>query len=96
MKKSAYQMKNSMLKMAAKGAPMQMNYGKSPLQEDEKDKIKKGMENMTNDEISDVAKRNIEKGVRLIDVRNPKIKNSRTDSVRSAIEILHTRKNKEK
>jgi len=38
MKKSAYQMKNSMLKMAAKGAPMQKNYGpmlmKSPMRDD--------------------------------------------------------------
>jgi len=39
---SPYKMKNSMLKMAAKGAPMQKNYAGSPMHNDKKAEAKIG------------------------------------------------------
>ena len=96
---SPYKMKNSMLKMAAKGAPMQKNYG-SPLHEEtEAEKkarrekaakeIQDGMKNMSKTELQEVAQRNIEKGVTFQGLKNIKPGvDSRTDSVRSSISHL--------
>ena len=55
---SPYKMKNSMLKMAAKGAPMQKNYAGSPLAKHTGDKI--DLSKKSKEELAAIAKRNIE------------------------------------
>jgi len=77
-----------------KGSPMARNFG-APFKNDRKKKYKKtkgGMENMSTEELQNVAKRNIEEGVTLQGIKNigPGV-DPRTDSVRSAIEILRLR-----
>ena len=80
-----------------KGSPMARNFG-APFKNDRKKKYKKtkeGMENMSTEELQKAAQRNIEEGVTLQGIKNtyPGV-DSRTDSVRSAIEILKLRENK--
>jgi len=79
-----------------KGSPMARNFG-APFKNDRKKKYKKtkeGMEKMSTEELQKVAQRNIEEGVTLQGIKNihPGV-DSRTDSVRSAIEILKLREN---
>ena len=77
-----------------KGSPMARNFG-APFKNDRKKKYKKtkeGMEGMSKEELQKIAQRNIEEGVTLQGIKNidPGV-DSRTDSVRSAIEILRLR-----
>ena len=83
-----------------KGSPMARNFG-APFKDDKTSKrkkaseeTKKGMETMSNEELQKVAQRNIQEGVTLQGIKNidPGV-DSRTDSVRSAIEILRLREN---
>jgi hypothetical protein len=79
-----------------KGSPMARNFG-APFKDDRKKKYKKtkeGMEKMSTEELQKVAQRNIEEGVTLQGIKNidPGV-DLRTDSVRSAIEILKLREN---
>ena len=82
---------------AGKEGPMKKNFP-SAFKNDRKKKYKKTkevMENMSTEELQKVAQRNVEEGVTLQGIRNidPGV-DSRTDSVRSAIEILKLRENK--
>ena len=81
-----------------KGSPMQRNFGVgSPVRQTDKEKkaklIKEGMSNMSKEELQNVAKRNINKGVRLqhVNLYNPG-DNARVDSVRSSMEQLGLQK----
>lgn len=84
------------MKAGAEG-PMQKNYGpmlmKSPMKND---KLKKALEKKSDKELQEIAKRQVEAGVKLSDFKNINNQSARVDSMRTSFQILKKRDTKNK
>ena len=78
---------------AGKEGPMKKNFGISPMKSD---KLKKALEKKSDKELQEIAKRQVEAGVKLSDFRNPNDQSAAVDSMRTSFQILKERENSKK
>ena len=82
MKTGPYKMK------AGKEGPMKKNFGISPMKSD---KLKKALEKKSDKKLQEIARRQLDAGVRLSDFRNKNDQSAPVDSMRTAYQILKER-----